>query len=280
LIRSQGVVELNLRTKTRVQSHPGAYAFKVGLGDCTVPVVDCRRTWPHIAAAEIAWYLSGSRDITWLQSYAGIWNKFVEDDGVTIKNAYGYRWRKHFNRDQIALAVKALQYNPSDRQVVISAWDPSRDGLKNHAINNPQDKNVPCPAMFTFSIVDGYIHSSVFIRSSDVFVGLPYDVYGHVILTHLMRNWINSHTGVDERPLLKPGSVHFTLAHPHIYEPHWKMADEALDQPYVDLRHPLPPCPELSEFTEPSDDSLVDDWVDYFRMNRWIEYNPAPEVIV
>lgn len=215
--------EVNSRTgaSVRVLRHPFHFNLDMRLG--LLPVCGVRRTFPATAAAEVAWFLLGTKDPSFIREYAPIWDKFVEDDG-TIAAAYGYRWREAFGRDQIKLAVEALSNDPSDRRVWVSAWDPAEDGLGARG-----QKNVPCPVGFSLSIVDGHLNSALVIRSSDVFVGLPYDVMGHALLMQAIAKALPS--------VRKLGCMSVTLAHPHLYGVHHDMAVEALQsEPCTDTR--------------------------------------------
>lgn len=227
-LMNHGVTEVNERTKTEIKMLQGAHSFKLDLSDGRLPVAGNRRYYPHIAAAETAWQFMGTKDPKFILGKAPrLWSKFLEDEEVipvtgsledeyrtkgdvtqkVLKTAYGYRWRHAFGRDQLALAVHELKTNPTNRQLFISAWDPRSDGL-----GGPQPKNIPCPVGFTVSRFGNDLHMAVFIRSSDVFVGLPYDVMGYA----LTADAIAATTG------LRPKSLHFTLAHAHLYKPHWK----------------------------------------------------------
>ncbi len=125
-------VEKNERTGKGVHTLYGAVCFKLNLNDSCVPVCGVRRLYPQTAAAEVAWFLSGRRDVSWLTKHTKIWDSFAEDVAVdaggpesvksrVVENGYGYRWRHHFGRDQLADAVTALEANPSDRRVYVSA---------------------------------------------------------------------------------------------------------------------------------------------------------------
>lgn len=260
-------VELNERTGHRVRVGFGGTAFRLYLGDGILPTCGLRRLFPKSAAAEVAWFLSGSRDVTWLRKYAPIWDKFVEADGTTIKSGYGYRWRRHFDRDQIGLAVDALHGNPSDRRVFVSAWDPSEDGLG--AIGQ---RNVPCPVGFSLSISDGSLHSSVMLRSSDVFVGLPYDVMGHALLMDAIAAELRLR-GLG----VALGVMHVTLAHAHLYEDHWDMANEALLQRPVSPEFKLPCWPVSS--IEAAPDAYVDVVREESGRHVWPAFSPKPFVV-
>jgi thymidylate synthase len=158
--------------------------------------------------------------------------------------------------------MATLARNPTDRRVFVSAWDPSEDGL-----GAVDQKNVPCPVGFTLSIVEGRLNSSLLIRSSDVFVGLPYDAMGHALLM----NAVASSLGV---PL---GFMQISVAHPHIYDSHYDMALTALNGPVVKTRVALP-CWKVQE--------IVDSPDDYVRVVHhvaaavsWNDFCPRPEVV-
>jgi thymidylate synthase len=203
---NHGTEELNERTSTRIKMLEGGHSFKLDVSE-RLPIAGNRRYWPHVAAAEVAWQFMGTQDPDWiLEKAPKVWQDFVEDG--KLKTAYGYRWRHHFGRDQLMLAIRELSGNPTNRQLFISAWDPAADGL-----GGPQPKNIPCPVGFAVSRSGDTIHMSVFIRSSDVFVGLPYDVMGYALTLDAIASSVGC----------MPGTLHVTLAHPHIYEPHFSM---------------------------------------------------------
>lgn len=215
-----GYEEVNERTGKVIKAlQTGPVSFSIDLSSGILPLAGNRKLFPATAAAETAWYVSGLQDATLMMSHARVvWEKFVEtwpdgSEGPFVRNAYGYRWRRHFGRDQLQLAVDTLRKNPTDRRIWISAWDPSEDGL-----GSVGQLNVPCPVGFTFSIQNGRLNSAYMLRSSDVFVGLPYDVMGHAMLMACVANELN----------VCLGAMHFTLAHAHLYEVHYGMALQSL----------------------------------------------------
>lgn len=288
--------EANARTGTRVRVLPGAASFTLDLSDRVLPTAGLRRVYPRVAAAETAWYVSGEQDATWMRRHAAIWDKFVEPltvhpsghprdeppasatlltadtvDGKErslgyrfkgVKAAYGYRWRRHFGRDQLRLAVDALRRDPSDRRVAVSAWDPSEDGL-----GAPGQLNVPCPAMFTLCVVGGRLNSTMLLRSSDVFVGLPYDVMGHALLMDALAVELG----------LAVGQATFALAHAHLYDCHWDMATIACTQ--VPTVPPMVlPGWSLSAI-EDDRDAYVAAVAEASGRHAWPPYVPRPEVV-
>lgn len=267
-ILTSGVEEKNARTGRRVKVGRGGTSFRVDLSDGILPTAGFRKMFPKSAAAEVAWFLMGTQDASFIRRHAPLWDKFVEPiwkEGVTfegIKAAYGYRWRTHFGRDQLIEAVNALSADPSDRRCVVVAWDPAEDG--NGAKGQ---KNVPCPMAYTLSLTVGELHSSLLIRSSDVFVGLPYDVMGHAMLMDAIAATLR----------VKLGVMHITLAHPHLYEDHWDMAVQCLQQAPVVPRLQLPGF-NLQQIARAPDD-YVERVAAEAKAAEWPAFNPKPFIV-
>ncbi len=115
--------------------------------------------------------------------YTSIWKKFEEPPGVLV-TAYGYRWRYAFQRDQVREAIEILRKDPSSRQALVISWDPRTDGL----MQQGKQKNVPCPFAFSLYVVAGIGHLTVYQRSADVIVGVPYDLLTYYILGNAIFN--------------------------------------------------------------------------------------------
>lgn len=262
-------VETNERTGTRVRVGRGGTSFRVDLSDGVLPTIGYRKTFPRSAAAEVAWFLQGLREVGFIRQYAPLWDKFVEPievDGAILEGvtaAYGYRWRHHFRRDQIGEAIEALRRDPSDRRVFISAWDPATDGL-----GTVGQRNVPCPTSFSLNIHGGELHSSIFLRSSDIFVGLPYDVMGHALLMDAIAQELGG---------LGLGVMHVTLAHAHLYEHHWQMTMDALHEKPVVPALGLPGWSVSQIEADPH--GYVATVAADAKGHAWPTFNPKPHVV-
>lgn len=262
--------EVNARTGVGISVLRGGQSFKLNLSRGKLPVPGNRRYFPHIAATEVAWQFMGTKDPSWIVKHAPkLWSKFVEDG--ELKAAYGYRWKHHFGRDQLGLMIQALRDDPTNRQLFISSWDPATDGLGSP--NQPM--NIPCPVGFSVTAGDGALHMSVFVRSSDVFVGLPYDVMSYA----LTLDAISMSVGI------KPGTLHFTLAHAHSYEPHAQMIEDCIFDSSPGRSGWITDCePRLPgwsvEMIEADPDGYrnhVKTLAGFVKQHEW---NPLPEVVV
>ena len=203
-ILNNGVRQFNERTKQWVYANNGAMFFSIDLSHGFIPVAANRRYYPETAASELAWMLSGEKSIKWLKTRCAIWTQFADENGE-VSAAYGHRMNHFFGRNQLADSITALKNDVSSRQIVINFWDAQKDGLLNTGL-----KNVPCPTQFILNVINGALHTTVVMRSSDVFVGLPYDVMVFAMLSFV----IATELGVGN------GSMSFVLSHAHIYEAH------------------------------------------------------------
>lgn len=122
---------------------------------------------PFFHLAESIWMLAGRKDTKFV-------TKFVKrmltysDDGKTLHGAYGYRWRKHFESDQLAWAVKRIQKDPNDRRVVIQMWDAFED----MHMADTGGKDVPCNTQcYVWTDAQFRLCLTVLCRSNDMIWG-------------------------------------------------------------------------------------------------------------
>ena len=122
-----------------------------------------RNANPFFHLFESLWMLAGRNDVKFPVRYNKRFNEY-SDDGVSINGAYGYRWRNHFQRDQIDDAIVMLKNDPQTRRVVVGMWDPECDlGSKS--------RDIPCNTHIYFDTRDGNVNMTVCNRSNDVLWG-------------------------------------------------------------------------------------------------------------
>lgn len=261
-------IEQNRRTQENIKVIDYPVNMVIDLRDRIIPTIGVRKTHPKSAAAEIAWFLQGTQDPSFIQKHAPFWDKFVEtfnidgQDKKVIKSSYGYRWRSHFGRDQLGDAIEALKEDPTNRRIYISTWDAEEDGLL-----EKDQLNVPCPVGFNLSIVKGRLNSSITLRSSDLFVGLPYDVMGHAYLMDAIATTLN----------VELGYMGVALNHPHLYEAHWEHTLEALKQDIIVPQMKLP-GKSIEQILENPDEYVLD-IKEESKLYQWPVFNPKPHVV-
>ncbi len=223
-IMTDGTEEINKskqagseRATYKTKAIPGMH-FSTDLEKDGFPLLTLRKIPVKAFVAEQAWFIMGSRkpeDV--LRQYTKIWDIFT-NPGDVVTVAYGYRWRKHFGRDQLKQLIDLLEAEPGSRHGVIVTWDPAQDGLSLF-----KKKNVPCPYTFTVNIIGGRLHLHNIIRSNDVMLGLPFDVAGFALLAHILAQKLK----------VRPGIYSHSISNAHIYDSHYSAAEELMKRKHT-----------------------------------------------
>jgi thymidylate synthase len=165
-----------------------------------------RCVFPYIAAAELCWALTGEKNTALIKKYSSMWDKFSNEKGE-VETAYGYRMRRHFGRDQLFELIDLLNKDKSTRQGLIMYWDPVTDGL----MSQGSVKNVPCPFAWQVNVTsENELQLTLFMRSSDLVVGLPYDFMFYDQLALALANELK----------IKKNNIAIFSANSHLYEEH------------------------------------------------------------
>jgi thymidylate synthase len=143
------------------------YSSEINL--CTPLVTTAKRKLSYkFAAAEALWILEGSNKLKDLIKYAPNYSRF-SDDGRTLFGAYG----PHVVT-QIPYVVRKLREDPHSRQAVIDIWQR----------NPPDSRDIPCTLSMQFLIRRSALVMIVNMRSSDVWLGWPYDVFSFSMIAY------------------------------------------------------------------------------------------------
>jgi thymidylate synthase len=211
-IMKKGMREYSERTKLETAALPGVH-FSIEPEKDGFPLLTLRKIPIKSIIAEQVWMISGARKpADFLRDFTKIWDAFTNpNDVVTV--AYGYRWRKHFGRDQFKCLIELLRKEPSSRQAVIVTWDPAQDGL-----SLSKKANVPCPYTFTVNIIGGKLHLHNIVRSNDMMLGFPFDVAGFCFLQYALAQELK----------VAVGTYSHSISNAHIYENHYAGAKELL----------------------------------------------------
>src|SRR5258708_1417636 len=127
-IMEDGIEEANARTGHTVRALAGV-TLEIADVAAEFPLLTLRRIPIRLFVAEQVWFLTGERIASnFLSQFTHIWDEFANVDGI-VSTAYGYRWRRHFHRDQIADLVALLEGGPSSRHGFTISWDPATHGL-------------------------------------------------------------------------------------------------------------------------------------------------------
>lgn len=167
-------------------------------------------------AAEAFWILSGDDRVETIAPYNSRISAF-SDDGERFFGAYGPKIVA-----QLPYIVEKLQADEDSRQAGLTIWRECP----------PNTKDVPCTVAVFFNIRGGKLNAHVFMRSSDVWLGVPYDVFNFSMLSHLVCGLLNEHRLVADA--VSPGRLFLTAASSHLYETNWDDAKMCLGSTVLD----------------------------------------------
>lgn len=220
------------------------------------PALTTKKLAWKAVVSELLWFLEGSNDERRLceilhgnrdEDYKTIWSGNANADYWKEKatfpgdlgRVYGVQWRKwnsysivraqpfvishsdgsstYTNAkiqvkpvDQIAKIIETLKTNPADRRMVLTAFNVGE--LDQMALP-------PCHMFAQFHCSDsGRLSCQVYIRSNDLFLGLPFNIASYALLAHM----IAQVTGKTV------GDLIITIGDAHIYLNHTNQAKEQL----------------------------------------------------
>lgn len=156
---------------------------------------------PVYASAELLWYLSRESSIDGIKAYAPSYARYANDGKA--HGAYGARWMSIIPPyDQIFTVIKLLREKPETRQAVVQIWD-GRDLI--HSVAGDRN-DIPCTLSWQFIVRGGALQMITTMRSQDVWLGMPYDVYVNTCIQRLIATELSLDVGVYTHNC---GSLHF-----------------------------------------------------------------------
>ena len=127
------------------------------------------------AVGEALWYLSCNNSLKEIQKFSNGWDR-MSDDGLTVNSNYGYCIKKKFGFDQWEYVKSLLRKDFETRRAVIHIKEPS----------NKESKDVNCTVCLQFFIREGKLHLTSYMRSNDMWIGFPFDVFQFTCMQVLM----------------------------------------------------------------------------------------------
>jgi thymidylate synthase len=185
------------------------------------PLVTTKRVHTRSIVHELLWFLRGETNVASLREHGvTIWDEWADTNGE-LGPVYGKQWRdwvapdgRHI--DQMARVVEQLRNTPDSRRIIVSAWNVGE--LEKMAL-------APCHAFFQFYVANRRLSCQLYQRSADIFLGVPFNVAGYALLTHMLA----------QQAGLEPGELIWTGGDCHLYLNHLEQVDLQL------ARTPFPP---------------------------------------
>ena len=203
------------------------------------PLLTTKKVFWRGVVEELLWMLRGETDARDLQGRGvHIWDgnssrEFLDNLGFEDREEgdcgpiYGWQWRRFdeyyfgaeklqgfgsHGTDQIKKIVSLLKKEPKSRRIVLTAWNPAQIG---------EMVLPPCHMMSVFQVSNNEeLSCHMLMRSTDVTLGLPFNIASYALLTHILAKMTN----------LKVGSLVISLSDAHIYTNHLEAIKKQLDR--------------------------------------------------
>lgn len=238
-IINSGARQVGRNGSTRVSI---GHMMKFSLKNNKLPLITTKKLAWKTCLKELIWFVRGQTDNRILKNQnVKIWNgngsrEFLDSRGLNhlreddLGPVYGHQWR-HFNAkysnsdedytgkgiDQLNDIINQLRNFDTrySRRLIMTAWNP----LQINEMALP-----PCHVMCQFHLVgQNKLSCSLYQRSGDVGLGIPFNIASYSFLTHLIAHHCD---------LKADKFIHF-IGNAHIYEDHVEsLSMQTLRDPY------------------------------------------------
>jgi thymidylate synthase len=208
------------------------------------PLITTKKMFFRGIVEELLWFLRGSTNALELrQKKIHIWDgnstrEYLDSVGLDYPEGelgpiYGWQWRK-FGKDyavaadadtycedakgidQIKYVLEELSKDTNSRRAVLSAWNPS--DLKKMALP-------PCHILYIFNRSSKGLSCHLTLRSSDLFLGLPFNLASTALLTQIFAHVLH----------IPANEISLSICDAHIYEEHTPQVATQIDSEMYDL---------------------------------------------
>ncbi|KAI8892164.1 thymidylate synthase/dCMP hydroxymethylase domain-containing protein [Globomyces pollinis-pini] len=260
------------RTKTGTKSIFAPDQLKFNLSD-SFPLLTTKKVFLRPIFEELMWFIRGQTNAKILSDKnVHIWDangsrEALDSVGLSHREegdlgpVYGFQWR-HFGADytdfntdytnqgvdQLKLIIKSLLFNPTDRRIILTAWNPK-------AI--PDMALPPCHMFCQFYVSfpsEGKprLSCQLYQRSCDVGLGVPFNIASYALLTYLIAHVCG----------LEPYQFIHCMGDTHIYMDHLDALESQLSRtpnafPTIKINKPKPEF-NLENISNEGKDVLVE----------------------
>ncbi len=198
------------------------------------PLLTTKKVHWKSVVEELLWFIKGDTNANHLsEKGVKIWNSnstrsYLDSVGLSYDEGdvgpiYGFQWR-HFGAeyngkevdytgkgvDQLMGCIKMIKETPMSRRIVMSAWNPC--DLKKMALP-------PCHITCQFFVsTNGKLSCSMYQRSCDVGLGVPFNIASYSLLTCIMAHSCG----------LECGEFIYFMGDVHIYMNHMEVLNEQI----------------------------------------------------
>lgn len=229
------------------------------------PLLTTKKLHFKSIANELIWFLSGNTNVEWLREHGvTIWDEWATETG-DLGPVYGKQWTAWPTKDggsinQIDYVVETLKKNPNSRRILFHGWNV--EYLPDESVSPQENARrgkmalPPCHLLYQFYVANGNLSAQLYIRSSDSFLGLPYNIASLALLTHM----------IADQCALVPHEIIVSIGDLHAYNNH-------MEQIRTQLEREPRPLPTLKIRRKPA--SIYDYRFEDFEI---LDYDPYPAI--
>lgn len=204
------------------------------------PLLTTKKMYWRGVVEELLFFLKGNTDSNILANKkVNIWKpnttrEFLDNRNLQHYNEgdmgpmYGWNWRyfgaeykgaehdySNQGLDQLKNCINLIKNDPTSRRIMMTSFDPSK---------LYQSVLAPCHSlMIQFYVNNNELSATMYQRSSDSFLGLPFNIASTSLLLHIIAHVTNK----------IPSKVHIFLGDVHVYDSHLDAINEQLKRiPY------------------------------------------------
>lgn len=246
------------------------------------PLLTTKKMFFRGIVEELLFFIRGDTNTKYLEEKKiNIWKGNTNKEFLKMKNLpysegvmgpmYGWQWRKFnqeykldkdgypelFNKDeksidQLKNVIDLIKKDPNSRRILMTTYNP---------IQSEEGVLYPCHSIvLQFYVEDGYIDMFCFNRSSDTFLGLPFNIASSSLLLIIIAKCCN----------LIPRYFNLTLGDCHVYKEHYDCVYEQINR--IPWKFPNLNINKKIETIEDIDN------LNYYDFEL-IEYNSHPSII-
>lgn len=202
-----------------------------------LPILTTKKIYYKAVIEELLWFLKGHTNAKYLQEKnIHIWDgnstrEYLDNNNLKdyeeneLGPIYGWQWRNFGKKyklngdekgfDQIRYILEELLKKDNSRRAILSGWNPLQ--LKEMALP-------PCHILYNFYKNSKGLSCMMTMRSSDLFLGLPFNILSTAILTMIIAKIL--HLNIDK--------IKICLGDTHIYEDHIKAVNIQLEREIIE----------------------------------------------
>jgi dihydrofolate reductase/thymidylate synthase len=238
------------------------------------PLLTTKKMFWKGIVEELLFFIRGDTDTSKLSKQGiRIWEgntskEFLDKLGLNYRVGemgpmYGYQWR-FFNKpyssanlndqgiDQFKKVIEEIKKNPYSRRLLMTDFNPTQV---------TQGVLYPCHSIvIQFYVQNGKLDCSMYQRSGDFFLGVPFNIASTSLLVYIVSQLTN----------LKPGIINLILGDYHIYQEHIEAAIEQIKR--IPKKLPQIKIPDFKTLEEVEKST----WLDY----ELIGYESYPPIKV